>query len=139
MNKKILLVDDHEISIQTQLQLWRYYFGIQADYAKSGEEAVTRASKEDYDLIISDVEMRGVSGANMVAALRKINIDTPIIMLSAHRQSQVVTTCLKAGANDYLLKPINNEVYFQKACKQLGIEVPDEFKKSKSNDNGKKD
>ncbi len=127
MEKKILLVDDHDITIQTQIQLWRYYYGIQPDYAKSAEEALVKTKKNNYDLIIADVEMTKIQGSDMVAYLRNNNIDVPIIMLSAHRETDTVTRCIQAGANDYLIKPINNEVYFKKICRYLEIDLPDEF------------
>ncbi len=121
MPTKVLIVDDRDIILLTQEKLWKSKYNIKPDTAKSADEALRKIKNNSYDIIILDVLMPGMSGKELVQKLRRVKFNTPIIMLSGEDNVNTVKECLGAGANDYILKPINEEVYFQKIQKQINI------------------
>lgn len=105
---RILAVEDeHRIanSIKKGLELERYA----VDVAYNGLDGYDLATSEDYDLIILDLMMPGMDGLEICSELRKKNIHTPIIILTARGQTEDKVKGLDAGADDYLTKPFSFE------------------------------
>lgn len=109
MNKKILVIDD-DGTMRTLLE-----FFLNTDYDvtsfSSAVEALEWLDSTIPDLIISDIEMEGMSGFDFVkeVRLRGFVKHTPIIMLSGKAESKERVKCYKLGAQDYLTKPFNPE------------------------------
>lgn len=105
---RILVVEDeHRIanSIKKGLELERYA----VDVAYNGLDGFDLATTEEYDLIILDLMMPGMDGLEICSELRKKNIHTPIIILTARGQTEDKVKGLDAGADDYLTKPFSFE------------------------------
>ncbi|SIN76609.1 diguanylate cyclase [Salinivibrio sp. ES.052] len=110
----VLVVDD-SFSLRKHIVtlLERQYLTVLE--AKDGEQALTiLAQKPDISLIITDYEMPKVDGLQLVYAIRKreTELTQAIIGLSGHNESALTARFLKAGANDYLTKPFNQEEFF---------------------------
>lgn len=75
------------------------------DIAYDGEEGKYLAESEDYDLIILDITLPKVDGITICKELRKKNIKTPILILTARATLEEKVTGLDSGADDYLTKP----------------------------------
>lgn len=75
--------------------------------AKNGEEARRLASAESFDLFIMDIMLPDINGIELCRQIREIDNQTPILMLSALDQVQNKVAGLKAGADDYLIKPFH--------------------------------
>ena len=107
--KKILAIDD-ELSMRTLLE-----FFLKETYEvvtiASGEEALDWLDETIPDLIISDIEMRGMDGFEFLkqVRLRGYTKHTPVIMLSGKSESKERVKCYQLGAQDYLIKPFNPE------------------------------
>jgi len=107
--KKILAIDD-ELSMRTLLE-----FFLKETYEvvtiASGEEALQWLDETIPDLIISDLEMRGLDGFEFLkqVRLRGYTKHTPVIMLSGKSESKERVKCYQLGAQDYLIKPFNPE------------------------------
>jgi DNA-binding response OmpR family regulator len=107
--KKILAIDD-ELSMRTLLE-----FFLKETYEvvtiASGEEALQWLDETIPDLIISDIEMRGMDGFEFLkqVRLRGYTKHTPVIMLSGKSESKERVKCYQLGAQDYLIKPFNPE------------------------------
>lgn len=107
--KKILAIDD-ELSMRTLLE-----FFLKETYEvvtiASGEEALEWLDETIPDLIISDIEMRGMDGFEFLrqVRLRGYTKHTPVIMLSGKSESKERVKCYQLGAQDYLIKPFNPE------------------------------
>ena len=103
MNYKVLIVDDHDVSLLLQQILWKNKFNIIPDQARCGEDAIDKAEHQDYDFIIVDFEMYGMRGDQLVKKLRGMEKykNTPIIVLSSRIDSDAVDTCMLSGADDY--------------------------------------
>ena len=75
------------------------------DVARDGEEALERAMRTSYDLVILDLMLPGMDGFSVCRALRASGSDTPILILSARGVVRDRVKGLELGADDYLTKP----------------------------------
>jgi DNA-binding response OmpR family regulator len=101
---KILLVeDDHRLANLVATRLQRE--GYEAVPCFSGEEGLELASSGDFDLAAVDVMMPGMDGIAMTQALRDRGVQIPVIMLTARDTVGDKVEGLRAGADDYLVKP----------------------------------
>jgi len=104
--KKILIVDDEEDLCEI-LQYNLGNAGYSTDIAHSAEEAVKRPLYS-YDLILLDVMMGPMSGFRLADKIRKeMNINTPIIFLTAKDNENDILTGFSLGADDYIAKPFS--------------------------------
>jgi len=105
---RILVVEDeHRIAntIKKGLEQERYA----VDVAYTGTDGFDLAATEDYDLIILDLMLPGMDGLDICKELRKKQIHTPILILTAKGQIQDKVEGLNCGADDYLTKPFSFE------------------------------
>jgi two-component system, sensor histidine kinase ChiS len=113
---RILVVDDDPINVQVLvniLGLERYTVRT----AASGAEALAAVQAEDFQLVLLDVMMPGMSGYEVCRLLRQSHslLDLPVLMLTARGRLQDVATGLDAGANDYLAKPFDKRELMARA------------------------
>lgn len=101
---RILVVEDeHKIANSLRQGLEQETYAV--DVAYTGTEGYDLASSEEYDLIVLDLLLPGMSGIEMCKRLRMENIHTPILMLTAKGQVSDKVEGLDSGADDYLTKP----------------------------------
>lgn len=102
---KILLVDDHPLLRSGVLQLIALEEDLEAvGEASSGEEAIALATELEPDLIILDLNMKGMSGIETLIALRAEQVTSRIVMFTVSDNQEDVVAALQAGADGYLLK-----------------------------------
>lgn len=123
----VLIVDDDE-AVQSVLYKVIRSNGIDAKVASSGEEALDLVSGNHFDLILLDINMRGIDGFQVVHSLRERNIKTPIIIVSGRQEDYDTLYGLDIGADDYVTKPFNPVV--------LGAKVKALIRRSKSSVSG---
>ncbi|GHU67105.1 DNA-binding response regulator [Bacteroidia bacterium] len=104
--KKLLIVDDEE-SICEILQFNLENEGFTVDIATSGEEALKKVVSDEYQIIILDIMMGGLSGLRVAEKLRKSENFTPIIFLSAKNTENDLLTGFAIGGDDYIFKPFS--------------------------------
>ena len=105
---RVLLVEDNAINaLLARTLLVRE--GCIVDHAIGGEEALAATVVGDYDLILMDMRMPGLSGLEVTAALRARGLATPIVALTANAFEDDRQACLAAGMDDFLVKPISME------------------------------
>ena len=101
---KILLIEDDETLCQTiPFQLRQEGFSV--DVAGNGEDGLHFARERLHDLILLDRMLPGLDGMEILHILRRENIQTPVIFLTALGQLQDRTSGLNGGADDYIVKP----------------------------------
>jgi two-component system OmpR family response regulator len=105
---RILVVDDEE-ALRDMLGDALRLSNFEVFEAADGSSALSVLQQQQVDLIISDVNMPGMDGYEMLSHLRGQGNDTPAIMLTARRERQDVTKGLKLGADDYVTKPFGLE------------------------------
>ena len=108
MKLKILLADDVEEIAEAVGEMLEYN-GYDVDIVYNGKDALDKGEQNLYDCIILDVMMPIIDGFEVVKQLRKMNIKTPIILLTAKSMVDDKVEGLELGANDYLTKPFNKK------------------------------
>ncbi len=99
----LIIEDEHKIANSIKKGFEQEYFAV--DLAFDGEEGYDLASSEDYDVIILDLMLPKLTGEEICRNLRKENIHTPILMLTAKGELSNRVSGLNSGADDYLVKP----------------------------------
>jgi len=105
IKNKVLLVDDEE-DITEILGFNLKSEGFDVDIVHSAEEALTKDFK-DYNLILLDIMMGGMSGYKLAEAIRDKGIRTPIIFLTAKDTENDLLTGFSVGGDDYISKPFS--------------------------------
>lgn len=111
---KILLAEDNPINVKLVLSLFSDY-GIEADVAENGKEAVELVKINYYDLVLMDMEMPEMNGYEATTVIREeLKNKVPIIAMTAHAMAGEREKCFKLGMYDYISKPINANLLFEK-------------------------
>lgn len=108
MNLKILLADDAQELAEAIGDMLEYN-DYEVDIVYNGKDAFNKAKEEIYDCIILDVMMPFMDGFEAVKRIRKLNIKTPIILLTAKNMVDDKVEGLDLGANDYITKPFEKK------------------------------
>ncbi|AGA80405.1 response regulator transcription factor [Echinicola vietnamensis] len=115
---KLLIVED-EPGIVNFLKQGFEEEGYQVSSALDGDKGLDLAVSDDYDVLLLDWMVPGISGMEICRAFRKINKHTPIIFLTAKDEVADVVFGLQAGANDYIKKPFHFEELLERVKVQL--------------------
>jgi two-component system response regulator MprA len=116
---RLLVVEDSEtiqLLIRTRLEM----AGYDVSTAYNGEEALRLVAEERPDLVLMDVMMPVKSGMEALSEMRSAGDSTPVILCTAHRGEADLPSALEAGADDYIVKPIDFDELFGKIEKLLG-------------------
>jgi response regulator RpfG family c-di-GMP phosphodiesterase len=105
---RVLVVDD-DPAIRALLSTKLNFSGFASQSCNSGEEALKLLSEETFDAIISDLNMPGISGLELLEATRRLVPHTAFLMATGVGDVAVGVTAMKQGAADYLLKPFQLE------------------------------
>jgi len=107
---RIMLVDDHPMMRRGMRQLIDIQEGLKVvAKAGSGEEALELAATHVLDMILMDLNMKGMDGIQTVEALRKSGVAACILMITVSDNDEDVIAALRAGADGYLLKDLEPE------------------------------
>jgi putative nucleotidyltransferase with HDIG domain len=101
-----LLIVDDEVEVRSVLHdlLSESY---QCGQASSAEEALAQLREHEYELVISDITMSGMTGLEMIPQVKLISPDTVIVMISGMQTIESAINALRLGAFDYLMKPFD--------------------------------
>lgn len=108
MATRILLVEDEE-SIRQTLQLNLELEGYEVIGAEDGRRVIQLFKEQHFDLVLLDIMLPEISGLELCEQIRLINMDVPIIFLTAKDQTMDKIVGLKKGADDYITKPFSLE------------------------------
>ncbi|MFQ5561821.1 MAG: sigma-54-dependent transcriptional regulator, partial [Nitrospinota bacterium] len=106
--QKILVVDD-EKSMREFLRIMLEEDGYRVKDAGNGSVAIHLIQGEEFDLIISDIKMRGIGGIDILSEAKKKQPNTPVIMITAFSSTDTAVQAMKLGAYDFITKPFNVE------------------------------
>jgi two-component system OmpR family response regulator len=120
---RVLLVDD-EVSLGEALKRGLSAEGFAVDLAKDGLEGLRMAKETAYDIIVLDIMLPGMNGFKLTDTLRKEEIWTPILMLTAKDGELDEAEALDTGADDFLKKPFSFTVLLarMRALLRRGVE-----------------
>ncbi len=99
----LIVEDDEELAAYIRASLESA--GHATVHAPDGHDALTKAQRSDFDLLILDRMLPKLDGIEVVAALRRDGVDVPVLMLTARGSIEDRVTGLRSGADDYLTKP----------------------------------
>jgi DNA-binding NtrC family response regulator len=102
--KKILVVDD-EITVCKSIRQALLNNEYEIDMALSGEEALKKEDEKKYDVIVADLMMPGLSGIDLLKALKAKNSSARVIMITGYPTMKTTVQSMQIGAFDYLPKP----------------------------------
>ncbi len=114
MPKRVLVADDsrtmRKIIIRTLLEVGPAH----TTEARDGSEAVSLFQPGAFDLVLTDWNMPGKTGLQVVRAIRREDADVPIIMVTTEAEDRRVAQATKAGATSYLTKPFTADMLREK-------------------------
>ncbi len=104
----VLVVDDKEMMRDSVCSVLRRA-GLTALAATSGQEALDRVALQRPDVVVSDLKMPGMTGVELLAQVRKIDEELPVVLMTAFGSVQTAVEAMKLGAFDYLTKPFEGD------------------------------
>jgi len=131
--KKILIADDDN-ELRANLSEILTGAGYQTTEASSGKEAIEKISAEDFDIMLLDLMMPGMSGIEALGEIRRISPKIRVIMITAFATVENAVTAIKNGASDYIAKPFRinellavikraiEEARFEEGVKKLNLD-----------------
>ena len=105
---KILVIDD-EAEIRESLDILLSGEGYAVETAENGAAGLARLDSNSYDIILLDLMMPDIDGMEVIGRIRQKDRETPIFMITAYGSVENAVQAIKAGADDYLTKPWDNE------------------------------
>lgn len=124
MNRKaILVVDDSDFDRAMLLKALAIKGGFPTLEASSGEQSLEIIGTQSVGLVLMDIMMPGTIGSEVLKKIReRFNaIELPIIMVTSKSEASDIISCLQAGANDYITKPVNFDVAVSRITTHLKL------------------
>lgn len=107
---KILLVED-DFNLGLVIQDFLSLEGYQVHLCRDGKDGLQKFNKNNYDLCLLDVMLPEKDGFSIAEDIRKVNLEVPIVFLTAKSLPEDKVKGFKAGGDDYITKPFNNEEF----------------------------
>lgn len=108
-NKKQILVIDDDTQIQELLQMFLENNGCDVETASTGEKGLAKARKCNFDLVLLDIILPDADGVEVLRNIKKISLNTPVLMITGGNDIDIAESCLRDGAVDYITKPFDFE------------------------------
>lgn len=116
---KIILAEDNDI-LRKSLSYFLESKGFEVDQFADGKEALDSIRNKQYDIILSDINMPGISGFEITQYIRvTLKLNTPIIIFTSSGIEQTELDSFDIGANDFMAKPISPQVLLVRINKLL--------------------
>ena len=103
-NIRILIADDEERLLRV-LRLGLKPLGYEITTVNSAEEAIQQLCQKPFDIVLTDIRMGDMSGVELVYEMERLQINTPVIVMTAYADVNTAVKSLKHGARDYIQKP----------------------------------
>jgi len=108
--RSILIVDDEEIMSEVLKDLLEKE-GYAVEVAEDGLIGLELFTRDRFDMVISDIQMTGLDGIQLLQKIKEIDDDVPVIIMTAYSSVETAVAALRYGAFDYISKPFNhNEI-----------------------------
>jgi CheY-like chemotaxis protein len=110
---KVLVVDDNNMNRELIAFILRD-FGVKYTLVPGGPEALSILSRENFDVVLMDLQMPGMDGKETTRRIREdLKSEVPVVALSAYSHTQEKQKCLEAGMDAYLTKPVKDLDLFE--------------------------
>lgn len=101
---RVLVIEDN-IELSTSMKKYLEKMNFKVDVSNTGEDGEEKASVNEYDVILLDLNLPGMDGIEVLRCLRKALIYTPVIIITARDKVAELALGLDTGADDYITKP----------------------------------
>jgi DNA-binding NtrC family response regulator len=108
--ERILVVEDDTFSRTVFTDLLREE-GYDVASATSAHEALLLLDREDFQVVVTDLVMPDMTGLDLLSRVKQKDPAIEVIMVTGHANMETAIAALKAGARDYLVKPINHDEF----------------------------
>jgi two-component system response regulator PilR (NtrC family) len=108
MAERLLIVEDEDTLCESLQRVFQRE-GYEVDIADSAESAFTLLEEKSYDLIITDIILPGISGIELLVKYRKKNHTQKVIVITAFASLASAVEAIKAGACDFIVKPLMHD------------------------------
>lgn len=108
MKKRILIIDDEEIFVKPLIKAM-INEGFEVESAEEASEGLKKLSEDEYDLILTDLRMPGMDGIDLTSKIKSDYPDISVIIMTAYGSIETAVNAMRAGAEDYILKPFSKE------------------------------
>jgi DNA-binding NtrC family response regulator len=105
--KQAILVVEDEAKLRRLVELQLMEDGFITTSAPDAETALKLFSKQAFDLVVTDFKLPGMTGLEFLQAVKNINANLPVVMMTAYGTVESAVDAMKAGASDYVLKPFS--------------------------------
>ena len=125
MAEKILIVDDEPDMLKLLSMILREKTPYEITTTNNPIEALELAKKGTFDLVISDLKMPGLDGLELIDAIKRVDADIPIIIITAYGTVESAAEAMQKGGFDFITKPFRKEqILFtiDKAIKWLKVQ-----------------
>jgi DNA-binding NtrC family response regulator len=110
MKQHLLIVDDEPDMLALLKRSLEPELGCRVDTAPSGEAALEMIHSADYDLVLADIKMPGISGLEVLDQVKKVRgEDVTVVMMTAYGHIELAVEAMKRGAYDFITKPFDHE------------------------------
>lgn len=108
--ERVLVVDD-DASITQCVVLLMKRAGYQCAACNTGSDALAKLESEEFELVITDLRLPDATGIEITSASKAVNPETPVILMTSFSSVESVIEALRKGANDYIIKPFDNDAF----------------------------
>jgi DNA-binding NtrC family response regulator len=118
VKERVLLIDDDPgVSEVIGMLLERESYGV--EYAGTVKTALQRVDRSDLDVVVTDLKLPDGTGLDVIAGVRARRPRLPIIMITSYSSMESAIDALRAGANDYVIKPFDNDEFLRALARAL--------------------
>src|SRR5262245_17401913 len=114
----ILVVDD-EGAIRYSVSKTLQRIGYEVDEASTGEEAVDMMKRREYEVVLTDIRMPGITGVELLKRIKDASPDAIVILMTGYASLGTAVESLRLGAHDYLIKPSSSQDIRQSVARGL--------------------
>ncbi len=109
MPEKLLIVDDEPDMLKLLSMIIREKTPYEAVTTNNPQEALELAKKGGFDLVITDLKMPGLDGVDLLEAVKKVDEDIPVIIITAYGTVESAMETMQKGGFDFITKPFKKE------------------------------
>ena len=120
LSGRILCAEDNDVN-RRLVSLLVGRTGAELVHVSNGAEALERATREHFDLILMDIQMPVMNGRDATLALREAGVNTPVVALTANVMAEDIAEYRLAGCNDHLAKPIDKQRFYDVLARYLAL------------------
>jgi len=108
-DSSILIIDDDTSVLETTAVLLREH-GYSVISCENAKDAMAKLRENKVDVVLTDIRMPEVSGLELLEEVRSINMDIPVILMTAYAELDVAISAMGKGAFDFIVKPYKSEL-----------------------------